>query len=151
MVLFGKQFLKDIQGVSTINVTDASTQAELDVHMAFLGVTYMTVAFYLMVGVVMHGELNMGNTLKKLNLTSYEQAHVMWFLVKEVCVDFSVRGEYTFKGVETTAAAAGGESNASIVNAKAQTRMAVLEGLAETTPGEIGAKYSGYFFVNREN
>lgn len=146
--MFGKVFLKDIPGVSNINVTDETTQAELDVHMAFLGVTYMTVAFYLMVGVVMHGELNMGNNSQKLELLSYEQAHVMWFLVKEVCVDLSERGEYTFKGVETTAAEDSSESNASIVKAKAETRMEVLEGLLEATTREIGAQYVGYFFVN---
>jgi len=56
--------------------------------MVTLGFTYMAVVYFLMVGVVMHNKLNMG-TANKLSLISYEQAHVFWFFVKEVLVDFS--------------------------------------------------------------
>ena len=53
-------FLKDVPGASSIVITDTTTQDELNVHMVTLGVTYKTVAYFLMVGVVMHSELNMG-------------------------------------------------------------------------------------------
>ena len=56
----GILFLKDAPGASSIFITDTTTQDELDVHMVTSGVTYMAVAYFLMVGVVMHSELNMG-------------------------------------------------------------------------------------------
>ena len=85
----GILFLKDVPGASSIVITDTTTQDELNVHMVTLGVTYKTVAYFLMVGVVMHNKLNMGTANKELSLISYEQAHVFWFFVKEVLVDFS--------------------------------------------------------------
>ena len=56
----GILFLKDAPGASSIVITDTTTQGKLDVHMVTLGFTYMTVVYFLMVGVVMHSELNMG-------------------------------------------------------------------------------------------
>ena len=142
-------FLKDVPGASSIVITDTTTQDELNVHMVTLGVTYKTVAYFLMVGVVMHNKLNMGTANKELSLISYEQAHVFWFFVKEVLVDFSEKGKFTFKGVETERAAAGGgpvESNAAIVKANAQARMETLEEKLSNA-ADISEAYQSYFFV----
>ena len=63
--------------------------------------------------------------------------HVFWLFVKEACVDFMVKGKYTFKGAKATAhvtaaAAAGGgadESNGAIGKANDEARTVVSEGL----------------------
>lgn len=135
-------FLKNVD----INITDETTQAELLVHMTTLGITYKTVAFYLMVGVVMDNVLKTGTTDRQLKLKSYQQAHLFYFFVKEVCVDLSMRGTCTFKGAEAAASeAAATESNADITKANAETRMQVLEDLIGDEG--ISAAYSTYFFV----
>lgn len=63
--------------------------------------------------------------------------HVFWLFVKEACVDFMVKGKYTFKGAKATApvtaaAAAGGgadESNGAIGKANDEARTVISEGL----------------------
>jgi len=135
-----------------MTITDETTQAELLGLMPDLGITYKTMAYYMMVGVVMDNVLKMGTTDKQLKLTCYQQAHMYYFFVKEVCVDLAVKGICTFKGAEATApvaeaAAAGGaaESNAAIIKANAETRMLALEALIGDEG--ISAAYSAYFFV----
>jgi hypothetical protein len=121
--------------------------------MTDLGITYKTVAYYMMVGVVMGNVLKMGATDKQFKLTCYQQAHMYVLLcVKEVSADLAMKGIFTFKGAEAAApvaeaAAAGGaaESNAAIIKANAETRMLALEALIGDKG--ISAAYSAYFFV----
>jgi hypothetical protein len=75
-----------------ITITDETTQAELLELMTDLGITYKTVAYYMMVGVVMGNVLKMSTTDKQFKLTCYQQANMYNFFVKEVCVDLEVKG-----------------------------------------------------------
>lgn len=51
--------------------------------------------------------MNMGTTDKQLRLKSYQQAHVFYFFVKEVCIYLSMNGTCTFKGVEAAVSVGG--------------------------------------------